>query len=355
MKEDARCIRLNHGRLAQLDLNLLIALDAIYCEQSVTEAAKRLAIRQSSMSRQLARLRDIFQDDLFVRTPAGMAPTPRGAILAKQAKEVLSQVQHGLLSQTAFDPASSTRIFRLGISSYLEDALLPRLSELHQDEAPSIRLQINALDRCSAGHLLDEGNIDIAVGATSEGGQLHKRKVLFNDRYICLYNPKFFKNETVISQETYLAYPHVAIDLKESACRLVDDALDRLSQRRKIMLSTPNVHAIPGIVARSPSFATVPRSFGISAAKLFGLCLAPVPFEVEAFQVSLVWHASSDQDKGMSWLRSTLARVMAASRDDLEESNTMVRSRTAASLAIRSDRIACEVPGYSEPKCKQSR
>lgn len=310
--------KINHGRLAQLDLNLLIALDAIYCEQSVTEAAKVLDIKQSSMSRQLSRLREIFRDDLFVRTPSGMTPTPRGNALAKRAREILAQVEQRLLTETAFDPASSTRVFRLGLPSYLERALLPRLVELCRTEAPHSRLRLSPIDRFSVSQLLDEGTIDIAVGPASEGGLLHKRRVLFDDKYVCLFHPKFFKTEAAISREAYLTYPHVVVDSADGSSMPIDSALGKLAERRKIVLTTSNVHTVPDIVSQFASLATVPKLFGVRAAKFFGLCWSPVPFDVPALQLSLVWHASSDQDKGMNWLRSILTRVSAAAKIDAE-------------------------------------
>ncbi|MBR0752097.1 LysR family transcriptional regulator [Bradyrhizobium jicamae] len=286
----------DHARLARLDLNLLVALDAIRTAGSVTKAAARLQINQSSLSHQLGRLRELFGDELFVRSGSGMNPTPRGASIANVASEILRRVDGMLLTEVEFSPASSNRVFRLGIPDYLESVLVPPLARFCQTAAPNARLELHSLEHHRAIDMLDNGEIDAAVGSVSEGGLLHKRKVLFDDHYVCLHGSWLLGDASSITPETYFQLPHVAVELKENACKLVDEALEHNKLRRKVAVSTPHAHAIPKLIASFSAIATVPRMFAEDAAKVHGLAVSPLPFHVAPFQISLVWHASSHAD-----------------------------------------------------------
>jgi LysR family transcriptional regulator, mexEF-oprN operon transcriptional activator len=140
-------MNIDQGNLAKLDLNLLVALDALITERSVTRAATRLSIGQSAMSHNLARLRAVFGDDLFTRTADGMRPTPRAMALADPLRMVLAQIQGSLLGRQTFDPATSERTFRIGLSDSLEVALVPKLMAHFRQRAPQCRLQHRSTDR----------------------------------------------------------------------------------------------------------------------------------------------------------------------------------------------------------------
>ncbi|WP_407174750.1 LysR family transcriptional regulator [Bradyrhizobium sp. STM 3562] len=300
---------IDHARFAEVDLNLLVALDAINSAGSVTKAANRLGINQSSLSHQLGRLRELFGDELFVRNGIGMTPTPRGAAIAKAASEILRHIDRDLLRAIAFSPAETSRIFKLGIPDYLESVFVPPLARFCLDAAPHARLELHSLDHQRATDMLDRGEIDVAVGNVSDGGLVHKRKVLFDDNYVCLHSPALLEKVRSITLEEYFQLPHVAVDLKESACRLVDDTLEQKKRSRRIVVSTPHAHAIPILLKSLTAIATVPRLFADNAAKAHGLAVSRLPFDVAPFQISMVWHASSHVDPGMIWFRGAVADV----------------------------------------------
>ncbi len=302
-------VKIDHARLSEVDLNLLVALDAIRTTGSVTKAANRLGVNQSSASHQLGRLRELFGDELFVRSGTGMAPTPRGAEIARIASEILRRIESSLLTELDFSPASTSRIFKLGIPDYLESVLIPPLARFLRDAAPKARLELHSLDRHRATDMLDSGEIDTATGNVSEGGFVHKRKVLFDDHYVCLHSSRLLEQMGSITADVYFQLAHVAVDLKESACRLVDETLEQNKLRRTIAVSTPHAHAIPKLVASLDTIATVPRLFGEDAAKTHGLAISSLPFHVASFQISLVWHTSGDSDPGLIWFRKAITHV----------------------------------------------
>ena len=126
--------------LRNIDLNLLVILDAVLAEKSVTRAAKRLGMSASGVSHALDRLRRTFNDPLIERTPRGMVPTQRAEDLGRHVREALKELRHGLAQQLSFDPATSERSFNIRLSDFLTGCLLPRLCARVRAEAPAIRL-----------------------------------------------------------------------------------------------------------------------------------------------------------------------------------------------------------------------
>jgi DNA-binding transcriptional LysR family regulator len=143
---------------------------------------------------------------------------------------------------------------------------------------------------------------------------VHRRKVLFDDQYVCLHSLALLERADSISLEAYFELPHVAVDSRETACRLVDDALERKKLSRRIVVSTPHAHAIPILLESLAAIATVPRLFAENAAKAHGLAVSPLPFPVAPFQISMVWHTSSQADPGMLWFRGAVAEVVGTLR-----------------------------------------
>ena len=135
---------INHAHLSRLDLNLLVAFDALLAEGSVTRAAERVGIGQSAMSHALGRLRRLLKDELFVRAPEGMKPTPRAAALAEPIRITLAAIQEMLLQGEGFDPAGAERTFLLGMPDSIEVVLLPRLLAHLEAEAPKIRVRVRS-------------------------------------------------------------------------------------------------------------------------------------------------------------------------------------------------------------------
>jgi DNA-binding transcriptional LysR family regulator len=221
----------------------------------------------------------------------------------------LRRIETSLFAELEFSPASTSRTFKLGIPDYLESIVVPLLAEFLCDAAPKARLELHSLDRHRTTDMLDIGEIDTAIGNVSEGGVVHKRKVLFDDCYVCLHSSQLLKRLGSISAAAYFELPHVAVDLKESACKLVDDTLGQRKLRRTIAVSTPHAHAIPKLIASLDAIATVPRLFAEDAAITHGLVVSPLPFHVAPFQISIVWHTSSDSDPGLLWFRKAIADV----------------------------------------------
>ena len=297
--------------MSRLDLNLLVALDALLTERSVTRAAARVGLGQSAMSHNLARLRALFGDELLTRGPEGMRPTPRALALVDPVRVVLAQITALVSRDKAFDARTAERLFRIGLPDSVEVLLGPALLAHLCEAAPGIRLRLHSIDR-----LLDEldaDRLDLAVGfgALPQGQAHHKRRLLCTGTYLCMFNADRVGVSPPISLEDYVRLPHVLTSLREDERGVVDDALAKLGFRRTVVLTTPRFLAVPFLVARAPVVVTMPARLARFFAAALGLSTSPAPVELPEVPVSLLWHASYDEDPAHVWLRRTIVRLAA--------------------------------------------
>jgi DNA-binding transcriptional LysR family regulator len=303
---------IDHANLKRLDFNLLVAFDALLAEGSVTRAAERVGIGQPSMSHALGRLRDLLKDELLVRMPEGVRPTPRALALAAPVRVALSAIQETLLQGQGFDPATAERTFVLGMPDSIEVALLPRLLAHLEAEAPGVRLRVRTADRFEVPGLLDQDRLHLAVsGLLTEGAVHHKRRRLYSLDYLCLYDPERLPLKPPITLADYVAVPHVLGSLRGDAHGVVDDALAPLGLRRTVAVTTPHFAAVPFILKGARLLSTVPQPAARIFAARFGLAAGPVPVALPGIDVSMLWHASYDHDPAHQWLRGTVARLAA--------------------------------------------
>ena len=301
---------IDHANLSRLDLNLLVAFDVLLAEGSVTRAAGRVGVGQPSMSHALARLRKLFGDELFVRVPDGVRPTPRALALAEPIRSALCAIQATLVEEQGFDPSRAERGFVLGMPDSIEITLLPRLMAHLGAEAPGVRVRVRAIDRSEVPELLDRDRLHLAVsGLLTEGAVHHKRRRLFGANYLCLYDPERLPLEPPLTLEDYVAVPHVLGSARGDARGVVDDALAPLGLRRTVAVATPHFAAVPFVLKGARLLSTVPERPARLFAGRFGLAAGPVPVALPEIDVSMVWHASYDHDPAHRWLRGTVARL----------------------------------------------
>jgi DNA-binding transcriptional LysR family regulator len=308
---------IDHINLSRVDLNLLVALDALLAERSVTKAAARIGIGQSAMSHNLARLRELFGDELMTRGPRGMQPTPRALALADPVRIALAQIETLVSRQETFDPATAERVFRIGLPDSTEVLLGPALLAYVCEHAPGIRFRFYAAEGQGLLDDLDADRVDLGIGVGAfAGGQVHhKRRVLATDSYLVMFNAKKVHIKSPISLEDYVRLPHVLTSLRRGERGVVDEALEKLGLSRKIALVTPRFVAVPFLVAGAAVITTMHARLARYFADELDLSLSPPPIELPQLTTSLLWHASYDTDPAHIWLRETIIRVAAEERE----------------------------------------
>ena len=223
--------------LGRIDLNLLVHLDALLTERSVTRAAARVGIGQSAMSHNLARLRDLFSDELLTRGPEGLRLTPRAATLVEPVRTTLARIQTLVSRDEAFDPATAVRTFRLGLPDSMEILIVPALLARLREVAPGIHLWLYSIGSTPLLDTLDADELDLAIGydVFPQGQTHHKRRRLFTENYLCMFNAERTGISPPISLDDYVRLPHVLTSLRpgRSVRGVVDDALEKLGLRAR--------------------------------------------------------------------------------------------------------------------------
>ena len=299
--------------LSRVDLNLLVHLHALLAERSVTRAAARVGLGQSAMSHNLARLRDLFSDDLLTRGPEGLRPTPRALALVEPVRIALAQIQVLVSRDDAFDPRTAERTFSVGLPDSMEILIVPSLLAYLREVAPGIHLRLHNIDSSKLLDDLDADRLDLAVGygVFAQGQAHHKRRLLFTETYLCMFNAERTGITASISLDDYLRLPHVLTSLRPAERGVVDDALEKLGLRRTVVLTTPRFLAVPSLVARAPVVVTMHARLARFFAAELGLSLSLPPVELQDMAVSLLWHASYDHDPAHAWLRQMMVRLVA--------------------------------------------
>jgi LysR family transcriptional regulator, mexEF-oprN operon transcriptional activator len=297
----------------RFDLNLLLAFRALMQERSVTRAAQRLFLGQPAVSGALKRLRDAFGDELFVRTPHGITPTPRALELARQIEPFLQSLHQALTQPPRFDPALAQRVFRIGLSDSLEVVLMPALMERLASLAPSVKLIARTTDSTRAAAMLDDGAIELAVGVFPECVPWQRREPLFQWRFVSVYHPRLVKTRRKhLSIDEFLRHRHVMTSFSAGLHGFIDERLDLQGKKRDVVFSSPNFATTPFIVQRMAAITTVPDFIGRVWCDTLGLAMSPLPFEVPGYEVSLMWAAAHEQDPGRAWLAAQFVEAFAS-------------------------------------------
>ena len=292
-----------------IDLNLLVAFDALICERNVTRAGVRIGRTQPAMSAALARLRLLLKDELFVRSATGLQPTPRALELAAPLGEALASIQRTLDFTQDFDPAHSTVRFTLGLSDHPAFVMLPALQKRLARLAPGVTLRIRAFTaREDAVSLLDAGEVDAAVGVRGGVTPRIPTMPLFEERFVCVVRKDHPLAKKRLSLKGFLACQHLLVSPEGDGVGHVDVRLAQLGHKRDIAITLPQMYAAPAIVAHSDLLATlmegVVRASGLrsrlAVLPLPQLDLAPVPFVLH-------WHRRNDAHPAQRWLREQVA------------------------------------------------
>ena len=299
-------------RLSGLNLNALVALDALLNERNVTRAAKRIGITQPAMSQSLARLRELFDDPLLVRRGREMVLTPRAEAMLLPLSDALLSVERALQLGMGFDPATSTRIFKIALTDLGVTMALPPVLRVIGKEAPGIRVQVEPLSDMNLSDKLSSGEVDlvIAVYLGSAGGL--RAEALLEEDYVCLVrrgHPLARRKRLRI--QDYEAHGHVAYTPVGFVPRPMAKTAPVVSSGAGIRVSVPYLLALPDVIRRTDLVATVPRGLLSAPIDLSGVINIEAPPELPPVEHSQWWHPRFDLDPAHQWLRARVREAFA--------------------------------------------
>jgi DNA-binding transcriptional LysR family regulator len=291
-----------------LDLNLLRAFDAVLQERSVTGAAARLRLTQPAVSNALSRLRALFGDPLFVRTPAGMDATPFARELGEPVRQALALLEAALAHGPGFDPATATRAFRFYMSDLGQIEFLPPLIERVQRVAPGVRLEAVAMEVEDIGDSLAAGALDLAVGFLPGLGPPVRRKQLFRDPYVCLMRSDHPRIGKTLTRKTFTEASHALVSYR-GGHRVIEEALERAGLARRIALRVPHFTVVPMVLERTDLILTLPARVARVFEQRGNFKALPPPVPIPPADVGVHWHERFDADPGNRWLREQLLEL----------------------------------------------
>ncbi|KQS78995.1 LysR family transcriptional regulator [Rhizobium sp. Leaf384] len=295
-----------------IDLNLLVAFDALMAERSVTRAGVRIGRTQPAMSAALSRLRALLQDELFIRGPEGLQPTPRAVDLAEPLGHALSEIQRTLEFTRIFDPSTSTVTLSIGLSEHAAFVVLPSLLAVLRAQAPGIVLRIRKFDhRDEVIRLLDSGEADLTIGVPhTPAGRILSRR-LFEERFVCVVRKGHPQGEAELTLETFLQMSHLLVSPENERFGLVDAALGKLGLRRRLALTLPQMYAAPPLVASSDLIATLMRGVVDASGYREQLHVLKPPLDLGTATFDMAWHRRNDVHPAQRWLRQVIGSLFA--------------------------------------------
>jgi len=291
--------------MKDVDLNLLIALEALLVERNVTYAAKRLGLSQPALSSRLARLRDQFGDPLFVPAQRGVIPTDRALALQAPLRTALDQLRSVVSEQVTFDPATSQATINVAVTDYVQvTVLLPFFASLRR-EAPGVRVGLRQLDREKLPGQMDRGEIDLAMLTPSAAPDSLRIRHLFEETYVVILRKGHPAGPDAMVLNTFCALDHViAAPRGIGFSGQTDLALEALGQKRRVVMAVANFLVVPEIVATSDLVAVVPRR--LVEGRSDGFWITEPPLHIPPFSIAMVWHERTQAAPEHRWFRDRL-------------------------------------------------
>jgi DNA-binding transcriptional LysR family regulator len=268
-----------------------------------------MGVGQPAMSNALARLRDMLNDPLLTRTPAGMQPTPRALDLVDPISRFLEGLRTEVFTTRSFTPAAARQTFRIGVSDQTEAALMQDILHTISREAPNIRIIARSVEMRLGAELLATGAIDLAIGYFPEVEAGLECETLYHETFVCLFDAQACGVQPPLSLEDYVVIPHILVSLRGEPFGHIDELLEQAGQTRTIVYTTPHFLAVPFLLHGFRAVSALPRRLAENCADAAGLAICPVPLPSTGYDVRLAWHRRTASDPAQSWLRGIVTQI----------------------------------------------
>jgi DNA-binding transcriptional LysR family regulator len=301
--------------MAKLDLDWLNVFVEIYKTQSVSRAAQALGMEQASASMVLTKLRRHYDDPLFCRTSAGMAPTPRAQSIYPDLLEALVRLEKARGASGAFMPQQATRDFRICMTDISEIVLLPRLINHLQATAPGLVIEAEKISPDSRARL-ESGSVDLAVGFMPDLEAGFYQQALFAQNFVCLASSTHPRIGARLTRKAFSSEGHILVMSSGTGHSIVDKVLAKNKVARRVVLRVPSFLGVARIVAQTEFLVIVPRQLGHALAEQERVKVLEPPVPLPTYKVKQHWHERYNLDAGNTWLRKTMAELFSGKRLD---------------------------------------
>lgn len=292
-----------------VDLNLFLVFHAIYRNRSVTLAGERIGMTQSAVSNALKRLRERFDDMLFVRAPDGMLPTPLAERMIGPVEAALAHLSNAIDHGRHFDPATSNRAFRIAINEVGHLVLIPRLLRTVRERAPNVRFETVDATPLETRQCMLQGQIDLAIGSWDAMGPAFHQQRLFDESFVVVMSRDHPLSDGSLGMENYVGADHLAFRPHGSTDNELQHALQGagVPVHRRVVLAAAHSQGLAQMVRSTGLLLTAPsRLAHVMASECPELRIVPAPFAMRPFQIRQQWHERVHQDSAHRWLRELI-------------------------------------------------
>jgi DNA-binding transcriptional LysR family regulator len=291
-------------KISSFDLNLFVIMNSIYTEGSLTKAAEVVGITQPAVSNALSRLRDKFDDELFVRTGSGMVPTQKTENIIKDVQNALQLMQKSVNEPDEFKPASSQRTFRISLGDINEGRILANLMGKIEKEAPNISIESYYSARDQVPHALATNELSFAVDPFIPNSKDTNSMKVFSDQFVVAHRANHPVTKVLnLSLEEMLKLRYINISNRKRGASVVEMEMQKMQLQPEMALRAQHYLVTPEIVRSSDLCLLCAETF----AKKHGLSYVELPFKVPALEQYLIWHNSDDNDGSHVWMRNLIA------------------------------------------------
>ncbi|MHA6493170.1 LysR family transcriptional regulator [Pseudomonas borbori] len=308
--------------LNKVDLNLFIVFDAIYTEANLTRAGQIVGITQPAVSNALARLRETFNDPLFVRTAQGMVPTPMAQNIIGPVRNALQQLRISVQESRTFNPVQANKTYRISMTDLTEAVVLPPLFQRLRRLAPNVIIESMLARRRETTKELAAGRLDFAVDAPLNTDPQVRHVKLMEDRYVCAMRRGHPLSKDKISLDEYLSLTHIHISSRRSGLGYIDLSLGKMGLQRRVALRSQHYLMASTVMQSTDMVMTVPERF----ARRNDLHYVELPVnDVPSLETHLYWHESTDQDPANRWMREQIIEIcqhVTAQEKKIEKAST---------------------------------
>jgi DNA-binding transcriptional LysR family regulator len=293
----------------RIDLNLVVVFDAIYRARNLTGAGRGLGLSQPAMSHALARLRSILKDPLFVRLPRGLHPTPLADEMAPALMDGLAVIRGGLERKT-FDPATSTRVFRIAMGELAAVVHLPHVVRELSANAPQATLHTIEIPGPSLRDALGDGEVDLGTGNYRLGSAC-REALLYEAEYACVVRADHPTIRSRLTLSNFRNTGHMLVKPKGASPHGedIERALSSRAVGARVIVQVSHFHGIAALIPTSDLIATVPIRLAASMKQRANVKVFPPPIALPKIKVSIYWHERFHRDPGNAWLRSVYLKL----------------------------------------------
>jgi DNA-binding transcriptional LysR family regulator len=300
-------------RLGAIDLNLLVVFDALMQDRSVTRAGKRLGLSQSAVSHALTRLRHMLGNDLFVRTPKGMVPTPRAEELAPSVRTALGNLQRSL-ERDHFTPETATDVFRIAVDNYSAAVMVAPMVERVARLAPKVRLHIRPSGTLDLEDMLDRHELDLAIGCLAAPAKRFSYEQVTEDKFVVMLNKSHPALKAgKLSLKAFARLQHVQVSSDSLNTSFIDEALARRGLQRDIAVISPFLSTVR-IVGNCNMVSVFPGRVAAEMASFRPLAVLPLPIPSPTLEWGMIWPRWLDHQPAHVWLRKNIVAMMGLGR-----------------------------------------